>query len=118
MNTDPLIAAFNRADQATPDDMPGALRALPPVGTLPSSWATWTLIELVHRRRRQSWARNLVRKSDLDRVIKLRLDEDGRPRSDLQPVRGAPRWSYELSTDCGFSQYRLANRDTREVLTV
>jgi hypothetical protein len=58
---DALLAAFERAGEPEPADLPSALRSLPEPGAMPSPWETWTLIGLVRRRERQLWVADVIR---------------------------------------------------------
>jgi hypothetical protein len=49
------------ATQAPPQNVPEAISALPPVGTLPSPWTTWLYLTLMAYRRRQQWGKDLLR---------------------------------------------------------
>jgi hypothetical protein len=99
-----LCQALEDALQDPPYGLPGALAALPPVGSLPSPWVTWTLIGLVRHRRRQLEAAELIN-------TRLRT-LPGHPRSGLVP--GLTDWEFDFhGRGC-----RLTHRGTGETLDV
>ncbi len=117
MNPTPLMQAFDRARQGMPSHLASAMLALPAVGELPSPWATWTLIELVRYRRRQSWARGAIHESDLWRVASIEeyRDEEDTLEGNLP---GFPQWEYQIDTGCGPLFCHLTDQVTGEEIIV
>jgi hypothetical protein len=117
MNPTPLMQAFDRARQGIPSHLASAMDALPAVGELPSPWATWTLIELVRYRRRQTWAREAIHESDLWRVASI---EENRDEEDILEgtLPGSPRWEYQIETGCGPLFCHLTDRVNGEEISV
>jgi hypothetical protein len=92
-----LLSAIRRAAEPAPFDVLAFLRGLPDAGTLPSPWATWTLIGLVRHRERQLWVANIIRtrlrgNPDALAVGGALAHPEGVPQ--LGPVPGMPEWEY------------------------
>jgi hypothetical protein len=94
---DALLAAFARARETGPVDVPSSLQRLPDPVTLPSPWETWTLIGLVRHRERQLWVADIIRTrlrgapADLATLGALGHPQDV-PQSGSVP--GMPEWEY------------------------
>jgi hypothetical protein len=101
MHKDPLIKSFHRARHAPPHDLFGAVKSLPPVGTLPSPWATWTLIQLVRYRSRQLWAFETLRAADID-LDDLAEAEPGYFSVTTHIVPALPGWELEVCNSFHF----------------
>jgi hypothetical protein len=113
MHTDPLIEAFARARQVPPHDLAAAVMALPPVGTLPSPWATWTLVRLVRYRARQLWAH--------ERLLDSRAAQDALAAVETvdyattsHPLPDLPGWQLDLYGGYGLDFAYLRHRPSGE----
>lgn len=110
-----LWEALSRAGDDPPQDLATAIQALPPVGSLPSPWETWTLAWLFACRRRQLWAQELIR----ERLPKM-VPPSPKLRRQLQPVEVlVPEWTdwlVQMEADLDYAY--LIHRLTGEVLGV
>jgi hypothetical protein len=69
--------------------------ALPPVGTLPSPWATWTLVRLVRYRARQLWAHEKLLESRAAQEA-LSAVETVDYATTSHPLPDLPGWQLDL----------------------
>ena len=110
-----LIKAFGRAAEAQPQDVLEAISTLPPVGELPSPWTTWLFIALMSWRKRQQWAKDMLREHLPKAIPPCR-----KFREREQPVEmfvpGCPEW--EVSLECDYTFAQLTNRVTEEFLII
>src|SRR3954470_5304032 len=88
-----LLDIFVEADLDTPPDLTAAIASLPPPGSLPSPWTTWTLTSLIDYGAKKRWAFDKLQ-TRLAPRLRLRSGgdvalEDARERHVLP---GLPEW--------------------------
>src|SRR5205814_1901035 len=108
---DALWSALAHAEEAPPAELVAALERLPPPGSLPSPWVTWTLIGLARHRERQEWVAEVVQSwlgGDRDALSRggAAAHPDGLPQYGVVP--GMPEYEYFFH-GCGC---RLTHRAT------
>src|SRR5262245_50337023 len=111
-----LFGALAEAQRQQPADLAAAVRALTPVGRLPSPWETWALVCLVRHRRRQLWVGEVIStRLGADRLGLARMGALGHPQVPQRgPVPGQPEWEYYFH-GCGCC---LTHRVTGEEIDV
>ena len=110
-----LLRVLDEARFEPPDDLYGAMKALPKVTSLPLPWEAWALIVLVGYVERQRWAFDLLETRVLP-VLARRHDHDMDLEylEDKGIVPGLPEWEFEL----GFGVGTLVHRTTGEPIHV
>ena len=104
-----LFGAMVKGCESPAADLPAAMRALPPVGSLPSPWTTWLIIAIFQYRQRQQWAKDLLR-THLPKAIPPRKEI----RRRVQPVEFVlpeiPEW--QVSLECAYEFAQMVHRVT------
>lgn len=110
-----LLGAMGQTQGLPPSDLPLALCALPPVGSLPLPGTTWLGCGLFKYRERQKWAREFVRQH-IPQAIPPTRELCQRFQPVELPVPGKPGWKVTL--ECGFKFGHLTNCATGERITI
>jgi hypothetical protein len=105
------LSSFGHSRPKVPKDLKSAIRKLPEVGTIPSPWGTWTLIDLLQHRERQIWAREIISKTRPD------LLERGGWETKEGCIPGLQEWDV-AEVDSEFCFITITHRETREALTL
>jgi hypothetical protein len=101
--------AVTQGDPGDPTELEAAVRAAPPVGILPPPQVSWTLLALLHYRRRKRWAWRVVRQRLpwlLRRENRPASDRDDRDLSRQRIVPGLPDWEYGRVVSSSFLTHR------------